>query len=113
MNHQCPVCGFAFLPYPPADYHICPCCSTEFENDDVDYSHHQLREAWIAGGARWFFGQPPAHWNPWLQLIKAGYGAEMPWFSRATHLYVEAYATVVAAPTVRFIENGIFAETAA
>lgn len=26
---------------------------------------------WIAGGARWFFGNPPPYWNPWMQLIEA------------------------------------------
>jgi len=26
---------------------------------------------WIASGANWFFGAPPEHWNPWMQLIGA------------------------------------------
>jgi hypothetical protein len=26
---------------------------------------------WIANGANWFFGAPPEHWNPWMQLIQA------------------------------------------
>lgn len=64
MKYSCPVCGFASLPYPPNDNHICPCCSTEFGNDDVDYSHSQLREMWIAAGARWFFGRPPTSGVP-------------------------------------------------
>lgn|SRR5260370_23270451 len=68
MN-QCPVCFYSELPYPPADYHICPCCGTEFGNDDAEFSHDQLREAWVAGGAHWFFGRAPERWNPWLQLI--------------------------------------------
>ncbi len=72
MKYRCPVCMFPSLPYPPSNYHICPCCSTEFGNDDADFSHHQLREMWIASGANWFFGAPPEHWNPWMQLIKAG-----------------------------------------
>lgn len=59
------------LPYPPRDYHICPCCSTEFGNDDARYSVEQLREMWIASGARWFFGRAPEGWNPWLQLIRS------------------------------------------
>ena len=70
MN-TCPVCLYPELPYPPRDYHICPCCSTEFGNDDARFSVEQLREMWIAGGARWFFGRPPDHWNPWLQLYAA------------------------------------------
>ncbi|MGC2287393.1 MAG: hypothetical protein WA542_19230 [Candidatus Acidiferrum sp.] len=78
MNYRCPVCGFASLPYPPTDYHICPCCSTEFGSDDADYTHEQLREMWVAGGAAWFFGQQPAHWNPWTQLILAGFTGSLP-----------------------------------
>lgn len=62
------------------EYHICPCCSTEFGNDDDVYSIEQLREMWIAGGANWFFGAPPQGWNPWLQLINAGLGSFVPWF---------------------------------
>jgi hypothetical protein len=69
---------FAALPYPPTNYHICPCCSTEFGNDDAVFSHHQLREMWVAGGANWFFGQPPKYWNPWMQLIEAKFGAYVP-----------------------------------
>jgi hypothetical protein len=78
MRYRCPVCFFDKLPYPPADYHICPCCGTEFGNDDADYSHEQLREMWIAGGANWFFGRSPEHWNPWLQLIQAGHEYAVP-----------------------------------
>jgi hypothetical protein len=74
MNYRCPVCFFPRLPYPPADYHICPCCGTEFENDDRLYSHEQLRERWIANGAHWFFGDPPENWNPWKQLAEGGVG---------------------------------------
>ena len=72
MRYCCPVCMYDSLPYAPADYHICPCCGTEFGNDDVDFSHQQLREMWIASGAHWFFGNPPAGWNWIIQL----YGAE-------------------------------------
>ena len=61
------------LPYPPRDYHICPCCGTEFGNDDAEFSHEQLREMWVAGGANWFFGRAPDRWNPWLQLLVAGH----------------------------------------
>jgi hypothetical protein len=81
MKYRCPVCMFASLPYPPTNYHICPCCSTEFGNDNADFSSHQLREMWIAGGAHWFFGEPPRHWNPWVQLIEAGFGEYVPQIS--------------------------------
>jgi hypothetical protein len=32
---------------------------------------------WMANGATWFFGQPPEHWNPWMQLIRAGFDSEV------------------------------------
>jgi hypothetical protein len=78
MNYRCPVCMYPRLPYPPRDYHICPCCGTEFGNDDANFTVGQLREMWIAGGANWFFGKPPAGWNAWLQLIDAGLRV-VPW----------------------------------
>src|SRR5260221_2486348 len=70
----CPVCAYARLPYPPSDYNICPCCGTEFGNDDAIVSHDELRRTWIRGGANWFFDEAPMHWNPWTQLIRAGLG---------------------------------------
>ena len=78
MTYHCPVCVFPSLPYPPSDYHVCPCCSTEFGNDDSALSHEQLRELWIANGAKWFFGNPPPHWSPWAQLAAAGLDAWVP-----------------------------------
>jgi hypothetical protein len=81
MKYSCPVCLYPNLPYPPRDYHICPCCSTEFGNDDADRSVEQLREMWIAGGANWFFGRPPDGWNPWEQLIKGNLVGWVPRFS--------------------------------
>jgi len=73
----CPVCFYPELPYPPRDYHICPCCGTEFGNDDDDMSHAQLRELWIANGAQWFFRNPPVGWNATLQLLYAGVGVRV------------------------------------
>ncbi len=78
MKYQCPVCFYDGLPYPPADYHICLCCGTEFGNDDAEFSHAQLREMWVGSGAPWFFRNPPADWNPWAQLLGAGVLAELP-----------------------------------
>lgn len=63
---------FTNLPYPPRGYHICPCCGTEFGNDDADLTHEQLREMWLAGGAHWFFGISPDGWNWFTQLYEAG-----------------------------------------
>ena len=95
MKYRCPVCGFPTLPYPPSNYHICPCCSTEFGNDDADYTHEQLREMWIAGGASWFFGRAPQHWNPWTQLIRAGFGASVLPEFRAVRFQTNAVAVYV------------------
>jgi hypothetical protein len=78
MTYQCPVCKFNRLAYPPAGYHICPCCSTEFGNDDAQFSHAQLREMWIGSGAQWFFGNPPINWNPWTQLMEGGLMGAIP-----------------------------------
>ena len=68
---SCPVCLYQEMPDPPVDYSICPCCGTEFENDDESLTHSQLREQWIANDAKWFFHEPPPNWNPWDQLRKA------------------------------------------
>jgi hypothetical protein len=82
MKFRCPVCLFPDMPYPPEDYHICPCCGTEFGNDDALYSHEQLRGAWADADAPWFFGDPPPLWNPWKQLEDAGQFDEIPWLSK-------------------------------
>ena len=74
--HLCPVCGYDKLPFAPADYHICPCCGTEFCADDVDFSHEELRSRWIKNGMPWFSTttRQPRNWNPSEQLIRAGFG---------------------------------------
>jgi len=104
MRYTCPVCAYAKLPYPPRDYHICPCCSTEFGNDDAEFSHVRLREMWIAGGARWFFGNPPPYWNPWMQLIVAGLSASIPRFGFAvTASASHATSLRIKRPTDQFV----------
>ena len=74
--HVCPVCGYRALPFAPGDYHICPCCGTEFGADDVDFSHEEFRSRWIDGGMRWFSKAtpPPKKWSPVEQLLTAGFG---------------------------------------
>lgn len=74
MNYRCPVCFFAQMPYPPEDYDICPCCGTEFGNDDAEYSYDELRYRWLIGGALWFYGQPPLGWSAARQLADAAFG---------------------------------------
>jgi hypothetical protein len=79
--HMCPVCFYPKMPYPAQEYNICPCCGTEFENDDRRSTPAQLRAFWIGSGAHWFFRQQPLFWNPWKQLSEAGvtlpYGVEI------------------------------------
>lgn len=74
MNYRCPVCFYAQLPYPPEDFHICPCCGTEFGNDDVTFGYEELRNNWLRNGARWFFRNPPPDWSAWQQLAAMSYG---------------------------------------
>lgn len=66
------------LPYSPDSYHICPCCGTEFGNDDAFVTHEYLRREWVDKGAPWFFGRPHRAWNPWLQLLDAGHRELVP-----------------------------------
>ena len=76
MTYNCPVCGYDHLSRPPRNYHICPCCGTEFGHDDLDVSHETLRTEWVSGGMHWFSRRTPApqDWLPIVQLLKAGYG---------------------------------------
>jgi hypothetical protein len=74
MKFTCPVCYYVGMQDPPMDYNICECCGTEFGNDDEMYSYGELRAQWIAGGTKWFFGNPPVGWNPWSQLLAANVG---------------------------------------
>jgi hypothetical protein len=64
------------MPDPPQDYHICPCCGTEFGNDDADCTFDELRDRWIRAGAPWFFGDPPEGWSPQAQLLHGSFKME-------------------------------------
>ncbi len=55
----CPVCFYPDMEDPPQDGNICPCCGTEFGNDDYAMTHEELRDEWIAEGMPWFFEDPP------------------------------------------------------
>ena len=81
---MCPVCFYDNMPNPAQDYHICPCCGTEFGSDDEDHTHAELRDFWISKGAKWFFHQPPRTWNPWQQLADAG--VTLPYSTTVTYL---------------------------
>ncbi len=80
MTYTCPVCGYAKLKYPPQDYTICPSCGTEFGYKDFATTHEELRDRWIASGAHWHSQRipPPADWNPFEQLVQAGYIEAVP-----------------------------------
>jgi len=70
-SQTCPVCYYTgeevFEPYA-----ICPCCSTEFEVNDGNWSHEQLRLWWVLGGCLWWFEDAPEGWSASDQLARAG-----------------------------------------
>jgi hypothetical protein len=69
------------MPHPPTDYHICPCCGTEFGLDDISSSHEELRNNWLLAGAPWFSQfdeyRQPENWNAWDQVGSAGYAYDV------------------------------------
>ena len=71
MSYTCPICGYNKLRFPPVDFTICPCCGTEFGNDDLEFTHEEIRQQWIASGMHWFSDAipRPANWNPIGQLL--------------------------------------------
>jgi hypothetical protein len=79
-SYVCPVCGSNSLFGPAYDnpgapsYEICPCCGTEFGNDDFSVSHEVLRQRWLDNGARWWSEVRPAppDWSAAAQLKHAG-----------------------------------------
>jgi len=72
-SSTCPVCGFPGMPEPASDYHICPCCGTEFGYDDFTRSHAHLRALWLQRGAPWFAPEyRPENWSALGQLCAAG-----------------------------------------
>src|SRR5258708_5352604 len=75
MKYDCPVCGYDELEEPAEYFSICPSCGTEFENDDEQFSHDELRQNWIASGAKWWnpYVTPPLNWSPISQLRNVPY----------------------------------------
>ena len=53
----------------------------EFGYETAGRSFSELRREWIATGARWASRvcPTPDGWNPWMQLIEAGYSMFVPW----------------------------------
>lgn len=58
------------MQYPPSDYHICPCCGTEFEYDDNGAAYTELRDRWVRAGKPWWSTSSvrPNGWDPDAQL---------------------------------------------
>jgi hypothetical protein len=75
----CPVCGYDKLDEPPVGFTLCSCCGTEFELDDDEMSHAELRDRWIVADMPWFSPviPRPVNWNPAEQLRRAGFGAAL------------------------------------
>jgi hypothetical protein len=78
VRFTCPVCAFPYMEAAPRNYEICPCCGTEFGNDDEFRTHDQIRAQWIQNGLPWFFRTPPINWNPWLQLLQGNHLNSIP-----------------------------------
>jgi len=81
MTYPCPTCGYP-LEAPVEDSDICPSCGTQFGYSDSGRTYSQLRENWVQHGAPWHsrVERVPRGWNPWLQLIRAGYEYAVPSF---------------------------------
>lgn len=77
--YTCPVCSYDELTQPPSDWSICPCCGVEFEYDDCNASHEELRERWLANGAEWWSDadKPPADWDTRLIQVPRGKWQEL------------------------------------
>ena len=102
MKYPCPTCGYP-LKNPPTDSEICPSCGTQFGYSDSGRTYAELRENWVRRGAPWHsrVHRTPYAWNPWLQLIQAGYKYAVP-FRLRVHLQeppgVEQFAYVAQEP---------------
>lgn len=79
MTYICPVCGYDELEQPPKNFSICDSCGTEFENDDFNRSHAELRHEWITQNMPWFSrsSSPPKNWSPLRQLIIADHASDL------------------------------------
>lgn len=77
--YNCPVCGYDQLDKPPNNFSVCACCGTEFEADDFDRTHSELRSEWIEKDMPWFSRSTlkPKNWNGYRQLIIADLGSAL------------------------------------
>lgn len=73
QTFTCPVCFYPEMTEPPQDFNICPCCGVEFENDDYDTSHAELRQQWLHAGAPWFSSvrKSSEAWQQELERVRA------------------------------------------
>lgn len=83
MNYLCPTCGYQLGAF-PEDSDICPSCGTQFGYSDSGRTYAELRASWIKRGALWHsrVENAPRLWNPWVQLILAGYKYDLPFNTR-------------------------------
>jgi|SRR5205809_3691288 len=95
--NTCPVCGYLQMTSPPEDFYICPCCGTEFGYDDSTRSHLQLRNAWLASGAKWFsnYTKMPFGWNGFRQVAEAGLHSDIHIPSSAVFFTIPLEGTLV------------------
>jgi len=78
--YPCPVCGFG-LSKPASDFTICPSCGVEFGYSDASTTFEKLRTEWVEYQAPWSSRviPKPKGWNPWIQLIHAGFSYSLPY----------------------------------
>ncbi len=76
-NNMCPVCGYNQFTKTLKDHDICPSCLFTFFVNDMDWTPEELREDWIADGARWAWGSQdipkPQNWSAIEQLKNIPY----------------------------------------
>lgn len=98
QTFQCPVCGFDGLRNPAREDESCPCCGTQFGYSDAGNRplaeiHAALRSKWISRrNVEWQSRRvsPPPNWNPWMQLIEAGFvfAGEIRWLDSVAYRFV-------------------------
>lgn len=73
MKYSCPVCAWD-NDVPCDDYHICPCCGTEFEGPNTPlygWPVEHMRKAWLETGPVWWSKfERPKGWTGESQVEK-------------------------------------------
>ena len=73
-KYICPVCGYP-MQDPPRDNNLCPSCGTEFGYHDAGRTFQDIRQEWLRSGAHWWsrYEKQPYNWNPFQQMMDAGF----------------------------------------